>query len=783
MRRIVGLLAALILLAAVVTGAGAAYLVRRAFPVERGTLVVAGLREPVEVVRDRWGVPHITARNDHDLFFAQGFVHAQDRLWQMELNRRTASGRLSELFGPVTLETDRFIRMLGLRQAAQAEWAIQDPEAQQAAEAYAAGVNAFLATHRRRLPLEVALLRFAPEAWSPIDTLAYAKLMAWVLSGNWESEILRAHLFARFGEDGLRLLFPDYPPNHPVIVPRADYAGFADAAVLRALDHAPPRGGIGSNNWVVAGARTATGAPLLANDPHLMISMPGIWYEMHLRSPTLNVAGATFPGTPGVIIGHNDAIAWGVTNAGPDVQDLYLEQFHPTDPNRYRYRGAWERAQVREERIVVRGRARPVVLTVRVTRHGPLLNSAVAGLPAFMALRWTALEGGTILSAVARLNRARNWAEFREALRLWTVPAQNFVYADRAGNIGYQLPGRIPVRSKGDGRMPVVGWTGEYEWTGEIPYEALPSWYNPRRGYIVTANNRIVPPGYPRLLATEWDPGFRARRIETLLTAQDTVDIADFRRIQMDVASLPGQTMIALLAAAQVPEDPADWMLTELRRWNGVLDPASRPAAIYEAFRIALPRLVFEPVLGPELFARYMDRSDAWMLALLRLLEDPASPWWGPQGRDAVVARALAEAAETLRRHLGSDRERWTWGRLHLTRFEHPLGRIPALGPIFNAVAPPTGGDAYTVNNGGFDPETFRQGVVASYRQILDLRDFDRSLAIHTTGQSGVPFHRHYKDFVPRWAAGEYHPLPYSERAVREAAAAVLTLAPAPPRP
>lgn len=779
MRRLLLVLIACIALV-VVAGAGfGVYMFRHPFPQVRGTLAVAGLQAPVEVIRDRWGVPHLSAGNEHDLFFAQGFVHAQDRLWQMEFNRRIAAGRLSEIFGETTLKTDRFLRTVGLRRAAEAEWEIQDAEARAAAEAYAEGVNAFVARYRGRLPIEFRLLRFAPEAWTPIDSLAYAKLMAWVLSGNWESEILRAHLVSRFGPEGAQTLLPPYPGEHPVIVPQAaDYAPFRSPTVLRALDIAPRRAGIGSNNWVVAGARTTTGAPLLANDPHLEAGMPSIWYEMHLSGGTINVVGSTFPGTPGVIIGHNEHIAWGVTNAGPDVQDLYIERFHPTDPTRYLFKGTWEKVAVVAEHIVVKGRRDPVIVQVRITRHGPILNSVVEGLPNFVALRWTALDRGTLLSSFSRLMRAKNWEEFRTALRLWTVPAQNFVFADREGNIGYQLPGRIPIRAKGDGLLPVPGWTGEYEWTGEIPFEQLPSWFNPARGYIVTANNRIAPERYRYLLAHEWDPGFRARRIEAVLTSKPKVGTEDLQRIQMDVASLPARAIVQTLGSVRIAEEPAASLLAELAAWDGVLSPDSRAAAIYEVFRVTLPGLIFKDVLGDDLFEKYMGRSDAWTLTITHLLRDPASPWWGPDGRDAVVAKALAQANEVLTQRLGSDRSRWAWGRLHVMRFEHPIGRVPALGWIFNATAPPMGGDAYTVNNAGFSPQTFRQVVVASYRQIIDLGDFDRSVSIHTTGQSGLPFHRHYKDFVPMWATGQYHPMLFSRARIQEAAQSTLTLIP-----
>lgn len=755
------------------------YAVRRAFPQTSGRIVLDGLRGTVEVMRDRWGIPHIYAQDDLDLFFAQGFVHAQDRLWQMEFNRRAASGRLSEIFGPVTLDTDRFLRTVGLRRAAEAEAAQLGDEMTRVLQAYADGVNAYIASRRGRLPLEFALLRYAPEPWSPVDSVAFGKLMAWTLSGNWDSEILRAHLVSRFGEAGMERLMPAYPAGMPVIVPAgADYRPFRSAAALRLAAHAPARNGTGSNNWVIAGSRTTTGTPILANDPHLEAAMPSIWYEMDLSSERFHVAGATFAGAPGVIIGHNARIAWGVTNAGPDVQDLYLERFDPDDPTRYEFKGQWEQATVVEESIVVKGRRDPLILPVRITRHGPILNGVVDGLDAFVALRWTALDPGTILGSVLRLNQARNWGEFREALKLWTVPAQNFVYADVDGNIGYQLPGRIPVRAKGDGLLPVPGWMGEYEWVGEIPFEELPSSFNPERGYVITANNRIIPDGYKHFIAAEWDPGFRAQRIETMLTAQPKVSPEVVADMQLDTTSLPAQAILRSLRGVQVTEEPEASLLAELRAWDGVLAPESSAAAIYEAFRVALSRLLFEDALGPEMFKRYLDRSDAWTLTILRLFDEPSSPWWGPAGRDALVGKALAEARETLTQRLGSNQSNWTWGRLHLMRFEHPMGRVPALGRIFNATAPPTGGDAFTVNNGGFSVKTFRQVIVASYRQILDVGNWDRSMAIHTTGQSGLPFHRHYKDFITAWATGQYHPLFFSSVKVLETVESSLTLAP-----
>jgi penicillin amidase len=772
--------ALLIVIAIIVVAAagGGTYLFRRAFPVTGGRLTVSGLRSEVEVIRDRWGVPHVFARNTHDLIFAQGYVHAQDRLWQMELNRRAASGRLSEISGRSTLETDRFLRTIGLRRAAEAEVQRLSPDAKAMLERYAAGVNAFLDTPRRRLPIEFTILGFSPEPWTPTDSLAFAKLMGWILSGNWGEEILRAHLLSRFGPEGVQVLLPPYPADAPVIVPaEAEYRSWNPTALLRLLDLAQRPSGLGSNNWVIAGARTATGTPLLANDPHLEAAMPSVWYEMHLSGGGYNAIGSTFPGTAGIVIGHNDTIAWGVTNAGPDVQDLYIERFDPNDPTRYLYKGQWLKAQVIQEKIAIKG-AEPVIETVRVTRHGPILNGVVEGLGAFLALRWTALEPGTLVESVWRVGLAKNWDEFRQALALWTVPAQNFVFADRAGNIGYQLPGRIPIRAKGDGLVPVPGWTGEYEWVGEVPFEALPSASNPSRGFIVTANNQIVPDNFPYLISRDWDPGYRAGRITALLSEMPNATIEQIQRVQMDVTSLPGQALVRALQGVRVSEDPAAGALAELRAWNGVLAADSRAAAIYQTFRLSLLPLLFKDVLGPDLFERYLARPDAWQSVITRLLADPQSPWWGPDGRDAVVTRALNDAIDVLTAKLGTDRGRWTWGRLHVMEFVHPIGRISALAWIFNATAPATGGDIFTVNNGGFDRKTYRQTVVASYRQILDPGDWDRSVSIHTTGQSGLPFHRHYRDFVPMWATGQYHPMFFSRERIDAAADGRLVLSP-----
>jgi penicillin amidase len=775
---------AIIAVAAVGAGGTGAYLVRRAFPQISGTLVAPGLSEPVEVIRDRWGIPHIYARSRADLAFAQGFVHAQDRLWQMELNRRTASGRLAEIFGEAVLGTDRFLRTVGLRRAAEVHLRPLAPETRIHLDAYAAGVNAFLRQARGRLPIEFAILGLTPEPWTPADTLAYGKLLAWILGGDWRVEILRQQLVARFGDDALGRLLPGYPADAPVIVPAVGATGRTGGAPPERAPGVPGlvlagRPGLGSNNWVVAGDRTATGRPLLANDPHLEAQMPSVWYLMHLSDDRHEVAGATFPGVPGVIIGHNRDIAWGVTNANPDVQDLFVERFHPNDPSRYLYRGTWVPATIIEEPIRVKGRAAPLIETVRVTRHGPILNNVVRGLGEYVALRWTALESSAIIEAVDALNRAASWEEFRGALRAWDAPAQNFVFAHRDGDIGYQFPGRVPVRRRNSSGVPVPGWTGDHEWTGTLPFEALPTAHR-RSGVIVTANNRVESRDYPHFLGRDWDPGFRARRITALL-AGGPHTVETFKTMQMDVTSLPGKAIVEALRSVPITDPALRDLFAELVAWNGVLDASSRAAALYEALLDALVREVFRGSLDEAVFARYLRHYDGPILTLLELLREPSSPWWRGH-RDQVVEAAFHAAVRELERRLGPDRARWRWGRLHRPTFLHPLGRVRALAWIFNTTPPETGGDAFTVNMGAFDPEEpFRHRIVASYRQILDLADWDRSLVIHTTGQSGLPFHRHYRDFAARWARGEYVPLLFSRASVEQAAEGRLTLRPAAP--
>ncbi len=472
----------------------ASYWLRKPLAKTQGTLQVPGLQAPVEIIRDKWGVPHIYAANTHDLMFAQGFVHAQDRLWQMDFQRRLVAGRLSEVMGAVTVPVDRWMRILGMRKVAEKEVGLIGSDVRANIEAYASGVNACIA--QGHLPVEFSLLRYKPERWTVADSLSWVKMMSWNLSVNWETEILRAQLIARLGPEKAAELEPDYFDRWPTIVPPGvDYSAIGGAALLRAEAARPFTGpaagdGLGSNNWVLAGSHTATGAPLLANDMHLLISIPAIWYENHLAGGDLNVTGVTFPGIPGVVAGHNEHVAWGFTNGFPDVQDLYMEHLRRTDNDRvqYEHKGEWLDARLVREEIRVKG-GETVVEEVVITQHGPIINQLAPDFTGEqpLAMRWTSFEPDTMMLALDGMNRARSCLEFREALRHWAAPVQNIVYADTAGNIGYSFPGKVPIRAKGEGRVPVPGWTGEYEWTGYIPFDKLPHMYNPPQGYVVTS--------------------------------------------------------------------------------------------------------------------------------------------------------------------------------------------------------------------------------------------------------------------------------------------------------
>ncbi len=778
---------------------------RRQFPTTGGTFSVPGLQQQVQVYRDPLGIPHIYAESEHDLFFAQGYVHAQDRFWQMEFWRRIGAGRLSEILGPSALEDDRFIRTVGWHRTAQQELETLTGEERDALQAYADGVNAYVSTNQGRLGLEFALLdltgvSFEPEPWTPYNSLTWTKVMAWDLAGNMQHELLRSHIAAALGANAVSVFYPDYPSDYPVIVAQqvnpASLLAVPDQAYQSLVFGDGPE--VGSNNWVIAGSRTDTGMPYLANDPHLDIQMPSIWYEIGLHCATVgpecryDVVGSSFAGVPGVVIGHNSRIAWGVTNLEPDVQDLFIEKLNPDNPMQYEYQGQWVDMELITEQIGVAGEEEPVTILVRQTRHGPIINDVLGGpeddwyygwQP--LALAWTALEPGRTMQSILLIDRAGSWEEFRDALRYWDVPSQNFVYADVDGNIGYQAPGRIPIRAAGDGTQPVPGWSGAYEWTGTIPFDALPTSFNPDKGYISTANNAVVGSDYPYLLTKDWNPGYRAIRIDEVLSDDSSVTRDEIQLLQGDSLSTWSRQVLPYVLALN-PEDPTLFQaIGLLRSWDGRATRGSAGAALFESFRMHLAERAFRDEMGDQLFEKAVGQS---LVGLLPLLAQPESPWFDDrltpdvEVRDDVMLLALGDAIKELSDSLGADMNRWRWGDLHRATFENQsLGQsgIAPIEAIFNRGPVEVDGTLATVNNTGYDAaEPFDVSTVPSYRQIIDLSDFSRSVSVHTTGQSGHPFHPHYADMIDMWRNIQMHPMLWTRAEVEASAVDHLTLTP-----
>lgn len=802
----------------------------KSYPKIEGEIQLKGLDGPVDVYRDGMGVPHIYAATQHDLFYAQGYIHAQDRFWQMDFWRHQGAGRLSELLGSNLLETDRFLRTIGWERVAREELETLDPGAHAILESYAEGVNAYLADHTgTALALEYAFLPllnrgYQPKPWTPLNTMTWAKAMAWDLRGNMDTEINRALLLKDLTPEQVDFLYPPYPADRPVIVNHPhitrEAAGSPEiepvlmASINPALVEAYTRfasvdtltgggfEGIGSNSWVISGELTATGMPLLANDPHLGVQLPAIWYEVGLhcieKGPDCEVdaTGFSFAGAPGVIIGHNDRIAWGFTNLGPDVMDLYIEKINPENPDQYEFQGRWVDMQIVTEEIQVAG-GKTVEERVRLTHHGPIITEVYdldefreesgIDLPADFALavRWTALEPSCVFCAIWEFNKAQNWDEFRTAASRFAVPSQNLVFAGVNGDIGYQSPGNIPIRTENHtGMLPVPGWTGEYEWQGYIPFDELPYAYNPPEGYIVTANNAVVGPEYPYTISHQWAYGQRAQVIlDWIKAAPGPIDINYIQQMQADNTMLVAQDLLPILF--DIPMD--DPVLTSARDlfsgWDYQMDMDSAPGALFAVFWKHLLAATFEDEL-PEF--SWPGGGGNWMEIIRSLVEDPFAPWWDDQStpeietRDDIFRLSFEGAVREIQKLQGIDSTNWAWGDLHTITFENQvMGSFPFIRNAFNRGPFPTAGGSAIVNATGWSTSSgYHVTSLPSMRMIVDLSNMDNSLSIHTTGQSGHPYHPHYIDMVDPWRLIQYHPMHWDRAEVEADAEGHLRLVP-----
>ncbi|MEI8144569.1 MAG: penicillin acylase family protein [Alphaproteobacteria bacterium] len=778
--------------------------VRAVEPQIAGAVALPGFDKPVEVVRDREGVPHIFAQSEADAAAALGFVHAQDRLWQLDLNRRIAAGRMAEIVGPPALEIDRFLRNIGIRRSAEAIWKNLDAETRQLIEAYSRGVNAYLETRTAPLPPEFWLLRApAPEPWTPVDSVAWSLMMALDLGANMNTEINRLRLVqAGLTMEQIGEFLPPYQGEAWPALPdfTALYRGLGAEArraadAMRHFDLGVE--GLGSNNWVVSGARSETGKPILANDPHLGLSAPALWYFARLTTPNGTVIGATLPAAPGVVLGRNERIAWGFTNTGPDVQDLYIERIHPDDPQQYQAPDGWRRFTLVEEVIKVRG-APDERLTVRISRNGPVISdgasaAASGSIPRgyALALKWTALQpDNATAQATAPMNRARNWDEFLAAARHFHAPQQNIVYADIDGNIGFIAAGRVPVRKPENdlkGLFPAPGWDARYDWAGYLPFEQLPQEFNPARGFRMSANERITAPDYPHHITFEWTTPHRADRINELLAARDKHSLASFRSIMSDVRSNAVREVLPLLVAATPSADRERRAVELLRKWDATMATDRAEPLIATAWMRELTRLVYADELGPTLFGQIWDQRQAFMMAVLTN-KDGQGRWCNRKGQgtdvscERLIGEALTLALDDLTRRYGADIAAWRWGVAHDARSEHrPFSRVAALARIFD-VRVPVPGDTYTVNVNRHtirnEAEPFVSRHSASLRAIYDFADLERSMFMHSTGQSGIVSSSLYRNLSERWAKVEFIPMATRRDTVMQGALGTLLIRP-----
>lgn len=771
----------------------------RASPQTAGQWVMAAAQGEIRIERDAHGIPTIRANSLDDAFFGLGVVHAQDRLWQLETHRRIGAGRLAEAFGEGALQTDRFIRALGVRHAAQAQWE-RTPEASRAAlQAYARGINATVQASAQALPPEFLILGVRPEAWTPVDSLAWALMMAWDLGGNWNAELMRMRLALQFPLQRVQELMPAYPGDAPVAT--RDYSvlyrelGLAESvrrtAWLDLPQFAPTSGveGVGSNNWVLSGAKTNTGAALLANDPHLKLSAPALWYFARIEVPGLKAAGATMPGVPSIVLGQNEHIAWGFTNTGPDVQDLYIERLKPDDPTQVQTPQGWQPMAVREERIAVKGGA-GLDIKVRSTRHGPVISDAGAGAEWLrgpdagaaprhvLAMRWTALDpDADPVGAGLAMLRAASVQEFIEASALWVAPMQNMVVADRKGRIGFVAAGRVPLRHPDNdlrGLAPAPGWEARYDWQGWLPADATPREIDPPRGWIATANQRIHGPDYPHHLTHDWTAPWRQQRIEALIQARERHSMEDLARMQSDRTSLAAQALMPMLlgAAQRSTHALAPAAREQLQGWSGQMQAQLAAPLIHWAWIRQFTRaLLADEFGGDEAFAKaFPARSfrDA-----VEAMAQRSDAWWCDDKSTAPVEtceqtaqRALDLALQELGERFGTDASAWQWGRAHQAVSEHrPFSRVKALSAAF-VLRAPVGGDTYTVDAtrvvlkaDAAHGDLYHSDHGPSLRALYDLGNASRSRVMHSSGQSGLPWSALYRSFVTPWAAGAYVPL------------------------
>jgi penicillin amidase len=790
---------------------------RQSFPKVSGKVQLDGLKDPVDIVRDEYGVAHIYASTPEDLFFAEGYVHAQERFWQMEFQRRTAAGRLSEIFGEATLPTDKYLRHFNFHALTEQSYAMLDDETRRIVDAYAAGVNAYIDNRTpAQLGLEFALLSlqgvdFEIEKWSSVDSMIWAEIMIYDQSDKLRTELSNIDQLAQLGQEHYSDLHTHYRDDRPTIIPSEELGildenprpafaslGKAEMAYLMDINRRLARSNVippmladlgfgasgGSNSFVVSGEKTDTGKPLLANDPHMAIQIPSLWYEvgMHCKEKSAeciyNFRGFSLPGVPGILIGHNDRIAWGLTNAAFDSEDVFIERINLQNPDQYEVNGQWEDMEIRWEEIKIQGRDDPEVIFVRNTRNGvvatdymitnkPYSYGEDGAEPFVLSYAWTALEPIRSFQAILKVIQAQNWDDFVDALQYFDAGKQNWLYADVDGNIGYVLPGKVPIRAGGDGTLPVPGWNDDYRWTGFIPYDEMPRAFNPAQGFIATANNpQVRAEDYPYLLGLDQDRGQRAQRITELIQDDAEITIQDMTAIQTDNQSLAALEITPYLKNLPFDDPRVAAARNRLVDWDGQMVIESPEGAMYALFWTQLVTEIFHDKLSEKLWPWGGHPTED---AVYFMLQDENSWWWDDNAttdrvetRDDTLKSAFEQAYTAGVEEFGADLNDWGWGELHTIYFEHAtLGKsgISVIENIFNRGPFPTNGSESVVQKTCWSVnEPYDIFCIPALRQVIDLGNLSNSLMIHSVGQSGHPYHPHYDDFIELWRTFQYHP-------------------------
>lgn len=762
-------------------------------PKIEGKIRLSGLGEEVEIIRDRWGIPHIYAKSLHDLLFAQGFVHAQDRLWQMEVNRRAARGKLSEFIGPEALDADRMSRTFGYERVARQDLERLDENQLDIVRAYCAGINAATRHKSFKTPVEFSLVGLKPHTWTEVDVMSLSRLLTAQMSWGWYDEIIRAKLIGLVGPEAAAELDNTYPKGHAITLPKGiEYGKIAEPERLTAMDNPLFPKISGSNAWTVSGRLTDTGKPYLCNDPHLPITNPNIWYEIHLECPELRVSGVSFAGIPLVPIGHNAHISWGITLAFTDIEDLFVEQFTDDSCGTYIFKGKERKAVTVDEIIRVKGRHEPFVEKVILTEHGVVISDIIGHADQKLALNSMALKPGKVLWGWYLLNRAENWDMFTDAVSHLTAPGLNIVYADTAGNIGYYNSGKMPVKTRDEASLPMPGWTGEHDWDNFVPFREMPHALNPEKGYVVTCNHKVEPEDFPHFLGDIYMNGYRAVRLEAMFGQDKLFGPADFAAMQMDLTCLPGTAFAAFFKDLEFTGKYEE-ARRQLTAWNGVLHTDSVAGSLYKVAKHHVVKRLYEsgitdPKLIDELLGKGFHTSfgpaNTFLghntSTLLRLLRDGEKSWWINQygGRDKLLRDGFMEAVDWLSENYGDDMARWNWGRLHRIVLHHALSVKESLGHIFNLGPYSIGGDTDTpLQTCTLEPGKYGGTIAApSYRQIIDLGDFDRSVSVMPGGQSGNMASPFYDNLVAEWLEGRFHPMCWSRKQVDKFARHRLTL-------